>query len=53
MRANRHRSMSGSGSGGETGRREGLKIPWAKAHAGSIPAPSITRWTMAVRVYRE
>ena len=27
-------------SGGETGRREGLKIPWAKAHAGSIPAPS-------------
>ena len=29
------------GSGGETGRREGLKIPWAKAHAGSIPAPSI------------
>ena len=30
-------------SGGETGRREGLKIPWAKTHAGSIPAPSMKR----------
>jgi hypothetical protein len=26
---------------GEIGRRKGLKIPWAKAHAGSIPAPGI------------
>ena len=25
-------------SGGETGIHEGLKIPWAQARAGSIPA---------------
>ena len=34
-----------SGSGGETGRREGLKIPLPKGNAGSIPAPSTDRLT--------
>ncbi len=31
----------GDGRDGETGRRKGLKIPWAQAHVGSTPTPGM------------
>src|SRR5437660_642196 len=43
-------TLSAPGRDGGTGRRAGLKIPWASARAGSTPAPGThTTWPSPVR----